>query len=229
MVLALVLSACGPSTPAAARSLTVSGNGTVNLAPDIAYIYIGIHTDNPDLATAVSKNNSQTQSLVDALKNAGVAAADIQTSNFSVYTNNNQIYDKQTGQPTGTTSAYYSVDNTVYVTLRDLSKLGAILNTAVGAGANNINGITFDVADKTAAQAQARQKAMATASSLANELAQTAGLKLGEIQTITYSDYSPSPYYGMGGGGATAPNASVPIQPGQTQISVSVTVTYAIK
>jgi uncharacterized protein YggE len=228
LVLALVLSACGPAASVQPRTLNVSGNGSVSLAPDIAYIYIGVHTDDADLATGVNKNNTQTQALVDALKNAGVAGADIQTSNFSVYTNNNQSFDKLTGQTT-TDGTYYSVDNTVYVTIRDLTKLGSMLNTAVGAGANSINSISFDVADKSAAMAQARQKAMANASTLAAELAKTAGVKLGDIQNITYSDNSPMPYYGMGGGGASAPNASVPIQPGQTQISVTVSVTYGIK
>jgi uncharacterized protein YggE len=76
---------------------------------------------------------------------------------------------------------------------------------------------------------QARQKAMANAASLASELAKTARVQLGEIQAITYSDNSHLPYYGMGGGGASAPNASVPIQPGQTQISETVSVTYALK
>jgi len=223
-VLALLLSACG--TAAQPRTLNISGNGTVYLTPDIAYIYIGVHNEDPAIATAVSNNNTQTTALVDALKNAGVAALDIQTSNFSVYTTSQ--YDKVNGQSTGTT---YAVDNTVYVTVRDLTKLGSLLNTAVGAGANNINSITFDVADKTAAMAQARQKAMANASSLASELAQTAGVKLGEIQDITYSDNSPIPYsYGMGGGGgASAPNTSVPIQPGLTQITVTVSVTYTLK
>ncbi len=227
LVFALVLSACG-TAPAQARTLNVSGNGTVYLTPDIATIYIGVHTDDVDLANAVSKNNTQTQALVDALKKAGVAGKDIQTSNFSVYTNANGGIDKMTGQviPNGTN---YSVDNTVYVTIRDLTKLGSLLNTAVGAGANNINSITFDVADKTAAMVQARQKAMTNASNLAAELAKTAGLNLGEIQNITYSDNSPMPYYGMAGGGASAPNVSVPIQPGQTQISVTVSVTYVIK
>jgi uncharacterized protein len=227
LVFALVLSACA-STPAQPRTLSVTGNGTVFLAPDIAYIYIGVHTDDPDLAKAVSQNNAQAQALVDALKNAGIDGKDIQTSNFSVYTNGNQGYDKLTGQPTST-GIFYSVDNTVYVTMRDLSKMGKILSTAVSSGANSINSITFDVADKTAAMTQARQKAMKNASDLASELAKTAGLKLGEIQSVSYSDNSPIPYYGMGGGGASAPNASVPIQPGQTQISVSVSVSYAVK
>ena len=227
LILALILSACG-TAPVQPRTLVVSGNGTVSLTPDIAYIYIGVHTDDPDLASGVSKNNTQAQTLVNALKNAGIDGKDIQTSNFSVYTNGNQVFDKATGQTTNA-GAYYSVDNTVYVTMRDLSKLGTILNTAVSSGANSINSISFDVADKTAAMEQARQKAMTNASNLAAELAKTASVKLGEIQNVTYSDISPSPYYGMGGGGAAAPNASVPIQPGQTQISVTVSVTYTIK
>jgi uncharacterized protein YggE len=231
LVLALALSACAGAADTQPRTLNVSGNGTVSLTPDVAYIYLGVHTEDPNLATGVSKNNTQAQALVDALKKAGIAAKDIQTSNFSVYNNNSnngQTIDKTTGQVI--TTGYYSVDNTVNVTVRDLSHLGSILNTAVVSGANNINSISFDVADKTAAMEQARQKAMANANSLAGELAKTAGVKLGGIQSISYSDNSPQAYYGMmGGGGASAPNASVPIQPGQTQISVTVSVTYAIK
>ena len=228
LVLALALSACG-TAPAQPGTLNVSGNGTVYLTPDIAYVTLGVHTEDPDLASGVSKNNTQAQALVDALKNAGIAAKDIQTSNFSVYNNNNngQTIDKTTGQVINT--GYYSVDNSVNVTVRDLTHLGSILKTAVNSGANNINSISFDVADKTAAMQQARQKAMTNASSLANELAKTANVQLGGIQNITYSDNSPMPYFGVGGGGASAPNASVPIQPGQTQISVTVSVTYALK
>jgi uncharacterized protein YggE len=227
LVLALALSGCAAA--AQPKTLNVSGNGTVYLTPDIAYITVGVHTEDPDLASGVSKNNTQAQALVDALKKAGIAAKDIQTSNFSVYNNNNgQTVDKTTGQVIS--GSYYSVDNTVTVTVRDLSHLGSILSTAVNSGANNINSISFDVADKTAAMQQARQKAMANASSLATELAKTANVQLGGIQNITYSDNSPLSYYGIGGGGAAAaPNASVPIQPGQTQISVTVSVTYALK
>ncbi len=223
LALALVLSACGPvATGDTTRQLSVSGTGTVNLAPDIAYLYLGVHTEDADIAAALDRNNTSSQSLVDALVNLGIDSRDIQTSNFSVYsmedyTDNGMSYIK------------YSVDNNVYVTVRDLTRLGALLNTAVAAGANSINSLSFDVADKGAALAEARQKAMDNANSLAAELAQVAGVTIGEIQTITYADYYPSPYYGMGGGGASAPNASVPIQPGQIQVVVTVNVTYGIK
>jgi uncharacterized protein YggE len=231
VVLALALSACGvpAGTQAQAqplRNLSVTGTGTVYLTPDIANIYIGVHNEDPVITTAVNANNAQTQALVNALKDAGIAEADIQTSNFSVYSTNNNGYDKF-GNLTPTTN--YAVDNTVYVTIRDLTRMGAILSTALNAGANNINSITFDVSDKTAAMAEARQKAMDNAASLADELAQTAGVNLGEIETISYTDNSYYPYYSGMGGGASAPNASVPIQPGKTQISVSVSVTYGLK
>ena len=204
----------------------VSGNGIVYLTPDIAYIYVGVHTEDPDIAQAVDRNNTQAQAVVDALKNMGVAATDIQTSSFSVWSS--QQNDPMTNLPSGYT---YTVDNTVYITVRDLTKLGRLLDMVVGAGANNINSIQFDVADKTAALAEARQKAMDNAASLAQELAGIAGVQLAEVQNISYTDYVPSYYYGMGGGGGggAAPNATVPIQPGQIQISVSVSVTYGIK
>jgi uncharacterized protein YggE len=70
---------------------------------------------------------------------------------------------------------------------------------------------------------------MDNAAALAGELAQTAKVSLGSIQTIAYSDNTYTPYYGMGGGGASAPNASIPIQAGQMQVSVSVSVSYSIK
>jgi len=229
-ILALAFSACAPALPAPqteSRTLSVNGTGTVYLTPDVAYIYIGVHTEDPDIAESVARNNAQAQRVVDALRNSGIAAKDIQTSNFSVWAS--QQYDPATGQPSGTT---YVVDNTVYVTVRDLTKLGELLDTAIGAGANNINSIQFDVSDKTAAQMEARQKAVESANSLADELAGVAGVTLGDIQTISYMDYQPMPYYGygMGGGGGAAVSAeAAPINPGQIAVSVNVSIVYEIK
>jgi uncharacterized protein YggE len=226
LVLVLVLSACGAAA-GQTKTLTVTGTGTVNLTPDIAYVSIGVHTENTDIAQAVESNNSLAQAVVDALRNSGVDAKDLQTSNFSVYSATQT--DQITGKPTGTN---YSVDNSVSVTVRDLSKLASLLDTAVHAGANNINSISFDVADNTSALVQARQKAMENAGTLSAELSKTAGLQLGGIQTIAYGENQTVPYYafGKGGGGAvSAPSASVPINPGQLQLTETVTVTYALK
>ncbi len=231
-LLAVVLSACGPasivsSSQAAARTVTVTGAGQASLKPDIAYIYIGVHTEASSAASAVSENSTKTQALVEALKAAGIAEDDIRTTNFSIWSG---IKYGPDGQPTGET--IYSVDNTVYVTVRDLPKLGDLLDKAVQAGANSINSITFDVADKTKAMSDARKAAVEAARKQADELATAAGVSLGEIQSIQYFDSAPVPVFeskGMGGGGADAASVAVPINPGQMQITVTVTLTYELK
>jgi uncharacterized protein len=221
--LVLILSACGPSVTASGeRFINVTGSGVVYLNPDVAYLYVGVHVEDKDINIALSNNNLRTQTLIGALVTEGVATSDIQTSNFSVWSQ--EAWD-EFGMP----YTKYTVDNSVYITVRDLGALGDLLNTVVEAGANNISSITFDVSDKTTAMAEARRLAMENADALAEELATTAGLRVGEIQNITYSESYPSPYYGMGGGGAAMESASVPIQPGKMQASVTVTVTYSIK
>jgi len=227
LLLVVALTACGTAA-AQPRTLSVSGTGTVSLAPDIAYVNIGVHTEDPDIAQAVSSNNTLAQAVVTALQASGVDAKDIQTSNFSVYSTTG--YDKITGAQTGST---FAVDNTVYVTVRDLTKLASLLDTAIKAGANNINSVSFDLSDKTAGMQQARTKALSDAGSLATELAKGAGLSLGGIQDLSYSEGSQVNYaFGMGGGGnSAAPAASVsaPINPGQIQLTATVNVTYALK
>jgi len=228
MILALLLSACGATTVKQenVRTLSVSGTGQANLAPDIAYIYVGVHTENPTAAQAVSENTTQTQEVIQAIKDFGIEEKDIRTTNFSSYPQDK--FDPQSGTPTGEKT--YVVDNTVYVTVRDLTKLGDLLDTAVQAGANNINSVQFDVDDKDDALKQARAEAVKDAEAQAQSLAQAAGLSLGEIQSISFSEAQPYPIFdGKGGGGAVAAEAAVPIQPGQLTFTVSVNVTYALK
>jgi hypothetical protein len=229
-LLALVVSACGVapavSGGAPTRSLSVAGSGTANLVPDIAYIYLGVHTELPSASEAVRANNAQTQQMIQALTNFGIDANDIRTTNFSIYPFDK--YDPLTGTSTG--EKYYSVDNTVYVTIRDLGKLGDLLDTVVSAGANTVNSIQFDVADKDSALKQARADALADAKAKAEELSAAAGVSLGEIQTISFVDSSLYPVFdGRGGGGGGEAAATVPIQPGQLTFTVTVNVTYEIK
>jgi uncharacterized protein YggE len=231
MALALVLSACGPATVQGAqpvtRTLSVNGIGQVYLTPDIAYIYIGVHTESGTAAEAVSANTEKTNAVTAAIKKAGVEEKDISTTNFSIYPS--QQYSPE-GQVTG---SIYMVDNTVYVTVRNLENLGSLLDKVVAAGANSINSIQFDVADKSAAVKEARTKAVGDAKTQAQELADAAGVQIGEIQTISFYDNSPYPspmmYGGKGGGGGAMAESAVPIQPGQLSISVTVSVNYIIK
>jgi len=231
VLVALALGACSPTImaePAApVRTLNVNGTGQVFLSPDIAYIYIGVHTEQPTAADAVAVNNIETQKVTDALKKAGVDANDIRTTNFSIWPNQQYSPD---GQPTGTR---YVVDNSVFVTVRELDNLGDLLDSAIGAGANSINSIQFDVSDKTEAIKKAREEAVKDAKEQAQELANAAGMKLGEVQSIGFQDSSAVPYmnsYGKGGGGAAVSEAAaVPIQPGQLTLTVNVSMSYEIK
>lgn len=225
MTLALLMSACGPTNQAAVRTLNVSGSGQANLAPDIAYIYVGVHTENPTAAEAVAENNTQTQTVIQAIKDFGIDEKDIRTTNFSIYPQDK--YDPQTGTPTGDKT--YVVDNTVYVTVHQLDQLGDLLDTVVTAGANTVNSVQFDVANKAEALKQARADAVKDAEAQAKSLAEAAGLSLGEIQSIGFQDSQPI-FDGKGGGGALAADAaSIPIQPGQLTFTVTVNISYALK
>jgi len=118
LAFALVLSACGPTTinqaaPESVRTLNVNGIGQVDLTPDIAYIYIGVHDEAATASEAVDANKTHTNSVIAALTKAGVAEKDIRTSNFS-------IWPSQQYGPDGTISGtVYMVDNTVNVTVRE--------------------------------------------------------------------------------------------------------------
>lgn len=241
LISALLLSACGgaASAPGAtsvlaagdedssrARTLSVSGTGRVTLTPDIAYVTVGVQTEGKDAAEAVAENNSKSQAVMDALEAAGVASKDIKTTNFSIYPQ--QQYDDR-GKPTGDVT--YMVNNSVFVTVRDLDAIGDLLNAAVAAGANTLQGIQFDVEDKTEALAEAQVKAVDNAKAQAENLADAAGVALGQVLSInTFGGAIPLPKYdGVGGGAMLAEAAPVPVSPGQMMISVEVSMVYEIK
>ena len=214
-----------PVSTLATRTITAQGEGKVYVTPDIAYIYIGVHTESDSVATALSDNNTQAQAVASTLKELGVDPKDIQTSAFSV--NPQQQFDKN-GVATKTV---YAVDNTVNVTVRDLQKLGQILDTTVKSGANTITGISFDVQDKATAIAQARKLAIEDGRSQATDMATAAGVTLGDLQTLNvYSNSGPVPVYeGKGGGGAVSVAGNVPTASGQMVLTMEASMVYAIK
>jgi uncharacterized protein YggE len=229
LIAATLLSACsasfqfGQAVPP--RTINVNGNAEVVLSPDIAYVSIGVHSEAKEAKAAVASNNALTQAVIDAIKGKGVDPKDIKTTNFSVY-------QQQKYSPTGEDlGSMFVSDNTVYVTMRDITKVGEILDASINAGANNIYGITFDVADKDAALATGREQAIADAKAQAEQLAKATGATLGEVQNISYYSAPPTPIYydskAVGGAGAEA--AAVPVSPGQLTMIVSVSVTYSLK
>ncbi len=230
----LTLSACGAPAAASGTSqeqphtISVTGNGVAYGKPDIATAQIGVQSRNADPAQAVDDANTKMNAIVTALKGLGIDEKDIQTTNFSVSAQ--QDVDPETGKVKDTFT--YVVDNTVSVTVRDLSKVGDVLGKAVGAGANSIYGVNFSVSDQSALEAAARDKAMADAKARAEQLAKAAGVTLDKPMTISeYSsgpipytaDYKSAPALGVGGGGP------VPVSTGQIQVNLQVSVIYIIK
>lgn len=222
-----LLAACSSTpvtvtTPAEARTLSATGTGEVYIVPDIAYINIGIHSEADTVSAALSDNNTKAQDIVDTLGAQGVDSKDIQTSNFNVYPNTTY------GPDGSVTKKYYAVDNTVFVTIRNLSNMGKLLDAVVSSGANTINSISFDVQNKDEAVAQARDLAIQKAKAEAESIAKSAGVTLGEIQTISTSSSNTGTIMyadvkAVGGGG------SVPVSAGQLSISIDANITYLIK
>ncbi len=228
-----VLSGC--AVPAQAQptsetphTISVTGSGIAYGAPDLATLQVGVQSRHGDAGLAVDENTRRMNAIVAALKELGLEEKDIQTTNFSVYPQ--QDYDPQTGQPTGQVT--YIVDNTVSLTVRNLSRVGEVLGKATAAGANNIYGISFGVSDPASLEAEARAKAMADAKARAEQLAQAAGVTLDTPMTISeYLSGGPIPFaldnaVLAEGRGAGAP---VPVSAGQLQITLQVNVTYVIR
>lgn len=222
-----LLAACSPtaavSNPENERSMTVNGTGRVTVVPDIASINIGVRSEAEQVTEALDSNTAQANAISQALQELGVAEDDIQTSNFNVYPSDR--YDPMTGQVEG---RYFVVENTVNVTVRDLSNLGEVLTAVVEAGANNIYGINFNVEDRDAAIAEARQLAIEDAKAKAEAIAEESGVELGEILNISvYSGSTPTIYYDAKGGAYS--EAAVPIAAGTLSITMEATLKYSIQ
>jgi uncharacterized protein len=201
--------------------VTVLGHGSVTVKPDIATINVGVTVTAPALADAQRQATRLMTKVVAAIKKDGVKDEDIQTSYYSV--NVVSSYDNN-GNPTGVTG--YQVSNQVAVTVRDLDKVNSILEDAVAAGANSIYGITFGVADPSAAASQARAAAVADARTRAEELATAAGLTLGRVLSISEGVPQPVPY---AAGQAAGKGGAVPIETGGLEVTVDVQVTYELQ
>ncbi len=210
--------------PASLRTIAVTGLGEIILVPDMAYINVGVHTEANDVSSAVANNNRQANAIIKAIAKLGVEEKDIQTSNFNVYTMNN--YDNM-GNVTGTS---FSVDNTLYIIVRDLPKLSEILDAALLAGANQIYGINFDISDRQSALDRARDLAIEDAENKAQSVATAIGVTLGSIQNVNIVNNSyvqSAAGYQGGMGAADSYASSVPISAGQIVVNATVDLIFA--
>jgi len=202
------------ATTSNATSITVTGNGTVNATPDRASFDFGVTTQAATAADALSRSSDQARAIVSALEQAGIDAKDIQTTDVSLWPRT---------RANGTEIVGYTASNSVDVTA-PLTKAGAVVDAAVGAGANNVDGPNLDTSDKSSFYDDALKQALADAKGKAQALAAASGLNITGVEKVTEGGQAnPLPYFGA----AKASAAGVSIQPGTQQIQASVTVTYA--
>jgi len=199
-----------------------SGTGMAAQAPDQASVSAGVVTEGATAGEAMRKNAALMTSTFAALKKAGIAERNIQTSQMSLQPR----YDYQNRQKPRITG--YEVRNTVSAKSEDLEKVGPMLDALVAAGVNNINGVNFSIKDSKSAKDKARVDAIEAAKVKAEGMAKAAGVRLGKILEISESGgHNPRPQPMMMRAMADTAE-STPIAAGEQTLSVTVSITYAI-
>ncbi|WP_233193021.1 SIMPL domain-containing protein [Acidimangrovimonas sediminis] len=203
--------------------ITVTGEGEERAEPDMATVSLGVTTEAKTAADAMSRNSAEVTKVIDALKAAGLADRDMQTSGLSL----GPRWNDPQGQSQPRSIVGFTASNRLSVRVRDLGSLGGVLDKLVQAGANTIDALSFSVADPQALQDKARAAAVRDARRKAEVMAKAAGVTLGRVLSISDGGGSgaPRPMMEM----RMAKAASVPIARGEVGLSANVTVVFALK
>jgi uncharacterized protein YggE len=228
-VLPAALLAAALASPALAQgdlqpAISVSGEATISVPPDLAQIDAGVASDAKTAKDAAEANNAAMGKVLAALKGAGIDEKDVQTSRLSLQP---QYAPNRAGPPSSVTG--YRASNRVTIKLHDLTKVASVIDTLVAAGANDIGNVGFTVAQPSKLLDEAREKAVADARRKAEIYAKAAGVTLGAPLDITEGG-TPAPMF-RSKMVAAAPMAvaGTPIAQGEETLSVSISVTWAIK
>jgi len=205
--------------------ITVSGQGSVKVMPDIAYVDIGIFTEHANAATAQSRNAEQMANVLAALKEFGIKDEDIKTSGYYMHPRYNYS-NSGSAQVTG-----YTINNNLSVTVRDITLVGEAIDTAIAAGANTSGGIQFTIADSGAYYAEALALAIGNAKSKSAAIAETLQVTIGTPVEIIENggNYVPVAYaeQDMALQAAGASRISTPIQAGELEVTAHITAVFA--
>lgn len=202
------------------RQITVTGEGRVNAAPDMAVLQLGVSREARKASDAMREASKAAAAVLAQVEKAGIEARDVQTANVSLsprWQNDNNTAPRVVG---------YIASNDLTVRVRDLDSLGALMDGVVSDGANQMNGLSFDIAEPRPLQDQARQAAVADARSQAELLAQAAGVSLGVVMTISESGGFRPPM--AMARGAMMDSSAVPIAAGELELNASVTIVFSI-
>lgn len=204
------------------RTLTVSGQAKVNASPDIAYINLGVVTEDKDAKAAQKANAASMDKVIAAIKAAGIKAEDIKTVNYSIYPK--YEYNKDGGV---SSIIGYTVNNSVNVTVRDLGKTGNIIDSATESGVNMSSSISFGLSNYEDYYNQALKNAVLAAKKKAGTMADALGVSLkAPISVNEGGGYSPLMNYASYDMKSAAGNAATPIQSGSLEITANVNMVY---
>jgi uncharacterized protein len=206
------------------RWVEVSGEGSVSAAPDFAQVTLGVTTTAKNAGEAMAANAKAANALVSLIKAEGVAPADIQTSELSISPTFSQ---PSPGQTTAPTITGYNVSNNVAVTVRDIARLGALLDKAVGGGANSAYGIVFGHNNLSALLDKARPLAVADARRKAEIYASAGGARIGRLMVLTEDAGRQTPVAFSRAYASAAP-APPPIEAGEDKLTVTVTARFEL-
>ncbi|WP_461361634.1 SIMPL domain-containing protein [Candidatus Darwinibacter acetoxidans] len=222
VTLLMLLVAGAALADAEPKRLQVSGTAVVTGDPDIAYITVGVETQNPSAEKAAQDNASIMAQVLAALREMGLTEKEVSTSGYNIWGSTQTVNRGTDKEETVTT---YWVQNRINITTKNLDSVGEIVDRAVKAGANQVQGIRFDVQDKQALQLEALKLAVQQGMGKAEAMAEAAGVTLGELVSMSesYSSYAP-----MVRAVAYADAAvGTSISPGEVEVSASVQMEFA--
>lgn len=211
--------------------LSVSGNGTLKVSPDIAYLSVGVRTTDKDAEAASARNNEITGAVVNALKSAGIDEKDVKTQYYYV----NPMYDYSTFDKGENSITGYEVSNSLNITIRKIDDAGKIIDVCISAGANMINGLNYSVETPSNYYDKLFERAIADASKKSSAISKALGITLTAPVSIAEGGYvnAASSYVnlnmGMKDAGAAASLSSTYTSPGDIDLYSSVVLTYEYK
>lgn len=226
LLLATVLGSCSTiNLTDQPEGIMVYGEGEISVIPDLATVSLGVQAEDSTVAAAQNQAMSAMEAVMAALADNGVVDADIQTQYFNIYPITHWDDETWEEEITG-----YRVSNTVAVKIRDMDNVSPIIDAVVDAGADliRVNGISFSVEDPSIYYDEVREEAMADAEARAEALAELAGIRLGKPTYITESNYQSGSIYLPDARVDEATESGTPISPGETEITLTVQVTYDI-
>lgn len=211
------------------RTITVTGQGKAASPPDMATINSGVATTAATAKEALAANNVAMEKLMEVLKSRGIESKDIQTSGFGVYPEYARRNPGQRGSNNEARITGYRVNNNVTVRVRNLPRLGEILDALVESGSNRISGVSFSISEPRAIQNKARMDAVDDARGRAELYAQATGARVGKVIAISEQPIrQPQPAFGARMAMVSEVASSVPVATGEQQVSATVNVIYEL-